>query len=436
MLLIYIDKQTNRLGYTINLIFRDILGVDFNVTTNKDQFVALECEKLSYSKSKVYDELHITSTNLLFETTISSQEIDYYTKDDIPYLFKIYNKDEVLGFDIFAAIFYLVSRYEEYLPFIQDVHSRFRANDSIAYQKGFLLKPVVNIWVNLLKEELKKKYPQMVFKQRKFNFLNTIDVDMAYSYKGKGLYRNCGGFVRDLINGNFEDCGKRIRVLWFKEKDPYDSFDYILSTLTKYKLKTLFFILFGQNDKYDKNISPYNRRFQLLVKYLGDYAKIGIHPSYFCFDSPEEMPMQVKLLSSTIHKAITRSRFHYLRFRLPKSYRTLIDNEITEDFSMGYADQVGFRAGICTSFNFYDLERDCETKLRVHPFAFMDVALKNGLGLKEEAVIKKIKYLIDQVRDVDGDLISIWHNESLSNYKEWKNWRQIYEKQIEYVINK
>jgi hypothetical protein len=146
--------------------------------------------------------------------------------------------------------------------------------------------------------------------------------------------------------------------------------------------------------------------------------------------------MQVKLLSSTIHKAITRSRFHYLRFRLPKSYRTLIDNEITEDFSMGYADQVGFRAGICTSFNFYDLERDCETKLRVHPFAFMDVALKNGLGLKEEAVIKKIKYLIDQVRDVDGDLISIWHNESLSNYKEWKNWRQIYEKQIEYVINK
>lgn len=436
MLLIYIDKQTNRLGYTINLIFKDLLGIDFIVTTNKEQFVAVECPKLSYCKNKIYDEIHITSSDLLFETIITSRDLDFQNKDDIPYLFKSYSKEDSLEFDIFAATFYLVSRYEEYLPFIQDKHSRFRAKDSLAYQKGFLEQPIVNIWANILKEKLLNRYPELECENKEFSFLNTIDVDMAYSYLDKGFYRSVGGFFRDLFNGDFNDCLNRLKVLFLRKKDPFDSFDYIISSLTKYKVKTLFFILFAQYGKYDKNISPYSRKFQLLVKHISDYSKIGIHPSYSCYDSPEEMASQIKLLSLTIHKAITRARFHYLRFSLPNSYRDLIDNDIKEEFSMGYPDQVGFRASICTSFNFYDLERDCETKLRIYPFAFMDVALKNGLNLDKEQAFEKIKQLIDVVKKVNGELISIWHNESLSNQKEWKDWKEIYEKEIEYVINK
>ncbi|MBP3254570.1 MAG: polysaccharide deacetylase family protein [Bacteroidales bacterium] len=436
MLVIYIDRQTNRLGYTINLLFKEILQVEYMVTTSREQFIALSGAKLSYCDSRLFDEIHITNSQFLFETNIYSVEVDYTEQDGIPKLFRNYGDDDSLGFDVFAAVFYMVSRYEEYLPFIRDKHSRFCASDSIAYKKEFFAKPVVNIWAELLKQKIKDKYPEINFKPRQFRFINTVDVDMAYSYKNKGFYRTVGGFLRDLKNGDFKQCVQRFRVLLNIEKDPYDCFDYLLGFISKYKLATVFFFLFSMRTKYDKNISPYNNDFQLLIKSLGDYSSIGIHPSYYSTEYPQDMTEQIKLLSEIIHKNIRQSRFHYLRFNLPESYRNLIENGIEEDYSMGYSDHIGFRAGICTPYNFYDLERDCETGMKVYPFAYMDVALKNGLELSSDEAWQKIKDLIDEVKRVNGDFISVWHNESLSGCGQWQGWRDVYEKQAEYVYNK
>ena len=138
MLVIYIDRPTNRLGYTINFIFKDLLATDFMVTTSKETFIAEKGAKISYCEKAVYDEIHISSSPLLFKTEIADTEADFLEKNGIPYLFNTYSKDDALGFDIFAATFYLISRYEEYLPSISDKHSRFRAEDSLAYQKNFL----------------------------------------------------------------------------------------------------------------------------------------------------------------------------------------------------------------------------------------------------------------------------------------------------------
>ena len=106
---------------------------------------------------------------------------------------------------------------------------------------------------------------------------------------------------------------------------------------------------------------------------------------------------------------------------------------ITDDYSMGYSNAIGFRAGICTSYNFYDLEFDGETKLRLHPFSVMDVALKHGLGLNPSEAIDRIKKIVDEVNSVDGDFISVWHNESLSQRYQWKDWQEVYEDMIKYV---
>ncbi len=436
MLVIYIDKQTNRIGYTINFVFKDLLKTDFMITTSKETFVAEKGAKLSYSEEPIYDELHISPADLLYETDISAIDVDYFTENDTPFLFRTYNKDDILNFDVFAAIFYMVSRYEEYLPFISDKHSRFSAGDSLAFQKGFLDKPIVNIWAGLLKEKILQRYPDVVFRNSTFSFLNTIDVDMAFYYKGKGLYRGIGGFLRDLIHKDFSSCIERIKVDFFGKHDPYNCFSYIQESISKYDLNTLMFYLISLSSDRDKSISPYNTRFQFSIKEMADCSEIGIHPSYYTYEEPERLSEQIKMLKDIIHKNITKSRFHYLRFRLPDSYINLVDNEITDDYSMGYHDNVGFRAGTCSSFQFYDLDKDCETKLRIHPFAFMDVALKNSLKLSTDEAQRKIAGLIDEVRKVDGEFVSIWHNESLSDYKEWKGWREVYEKQVEYLNNK
>lgn len=433
MLLIFIDKITNRVGYTLNLIFKDILGIEYKITTNRNNFANYQGAKFSYCKHKIGTEPFIYSTDLLFETTIEIKELNLFYYEGNPAIFRTYPKNSALPFDALAACFYFVSRYEEYLPFIQDEHGRFRYEESIAFRNCFLHKPVVNIWAKLLGQKIKDTYPELEFSKHFFRYYNTVDIDSAYSFREKGICRKFFGFMKDFLKGNFSECGYRFNVLFIGKIDPYDTFDYQISLIKKYKLKTIYFILFGRYGKYDKNISPYNKRFHRLIKYLCDYAKVGIHPSYASFEEEEELTTQIKELLHIIHKPVIRSRFHYLRFRLPISFRWLINNMISDDYSMGYSNVIGFRAGICSGYNFYDLEIDGETKLRLHPFAIMDVALKNGLGLTPNEAIEKIKKIVDEVIAVDGDFISVWHNESLCERYQWKGWREVYERMLEYV---
>lgn len=433
MLLVFIDKITNRVGYSLGLIFNDILGVNYKITTSRDVFEKYEGAKITYSKNRIGLEPFVYSTDLLFETVIEIKELNLFEYKGNPAVFRTYAKDSILPYDIFAASFYFVSRYEEYLPFIQDVYGRFNYKESFAFKNSFLHKPIVNIWAKQLEAKLKETYPDLEFSKHYFRFYNTIDIDSAYSFKEKGIGRKVFGFMRDFINGNFSELVYRFNVLFLGKQDPYDTYDYQVSLIQKHKLKTIYFILFGHFGKFDKNIPPYNKKFQMLIKYLCDYAKVGIHPSYASFDEEGELSVQIKELIEVIHKPVYRSRFHYLKFRLPISFRRLINNMITDDYSMGYSDIIGFRAGICSGYNFYDLEVDGETKLRIHPFAVMDVALKNGLKLSPKQAIKEIKEIANEVIDVEGDFISVWHNESMCERYEWSGWREVYEKMIEYV---
>lgn len=433
MLLIYVSKLTNRVGYTLNLIFKSILHIPFEITLDENYYAAFEGCKLCYSDKKIGDGLYIKSVKLLYQTSIENQEIQMSEYENLPIFFATYGKDQTLPFDIFAASFYLVSRYEEYLPHHKDHHQRFDFNDSIAYQKGFLHTPLVNKWSILLTNKLKEAYPDFVIPLRKFHFVNTIDVDSAYSFKQKGVFRNVGGFVRDIFKQDYESVKMRAMVMLNRRKDPFDTFDFIISLSEKYHTELLFFILFADYDNYDKNISHNSLNFQQLIKHLADYSKVGIHPSYASMDQPNKLTVEIKRLSKVLHKPIVRSRFHFLRFQLPMSYNNLIKNNIDSDFSMGYSNEYGFRASVCTPFNFYDLETDAETNLVIHPFAVMDTALKMYLNYTTDEALNILKNIIDEIKSVDGTFYSIWHNNNLCESFGWEGWTKVYEQMIDYV---
>jgi len=437
MLLLYTEKQTNRLGYTLKLVFKELLGLDYVVTTDKEYFLAFCGAKISYSEGKIGDELHIEkANNLLFDTTIKYIEVDYFEDNKgVGKIFKNYT-NECGGYDILGATFYMVSRYEEYLPFISDEHQRFSFQNSFALKNNFLEKPIVNIWVKELKGYIKEKYPTLEIKEKEFSFLNTIDIDQAYKYRHKGWYRTIGCIGKNIRNRRYQEIKQNLLVLLHREKDAWDCFDWIISQIEEKRLPTIYFVLFGYYNKYDKNINIYNSFFRSLIKKISINAQIGIHPSYYSMENIEGTIVSKKTLESCIHKKINCSRFHYLRFLLPDSYSDLIDCGITDDYSMGYSNCVGFRAGICCSYNFYDLDKDCETKLRIHPFEVMDVALKNGMKLDTIKAKQKIKQIIDQIVEVGGEYISVWHNESLGNEGEWEGWREVYKWQIEYIEQK
>lgn len=434
MLLIYSQKITKRLNYIFNLIFKEILGVEYEITDSLDKFSEYKGYKINYSKQAIGEEIFFASAGLLFETGVKSYVLKFIDFADSKAFFPVFNKKSFFPFDPFSAAFFLVTRYEEYLPYIKDKYGRFVAAQSIAYKNDFLQKPLVNIWAKKIKEIIHDYYPDFIFPEKKYQYIPTFDIDSAYSYKLKGFFRSSFGYLRDLKDLNFKDIILRTKVLLNRCKDPFDTYDIILELKKKYGLKPIVFILFGDYGEHDKNISNNNRKFHVLIKSLSDYFDVGVHPSFGSGNNFNKLEKEVKNLSDILNKNIKKSRQHYLRIDIPTTYHNLLNLDITDDYSMGYASAIGFRASICSSFFFYDLDYETETKLRIHPFAIMDGTLKDYLNLDADNAILKIKSIVDDIKAVNGTFISLWHNETLSDEKRWKGWLRVFYEMIEYAI--
>jgi hypothetical protein len=408
--------------------------VDFEITSNSEEFEAFEGVKFSYGKTQISDELFFASGNILFERGIASQQISLINFNNSKAFFPVYNKASALEFDPFAAAFYLVSRYEEYLPYRKDKYGRYSVEESLAHKNGFLQRPLVNQWAIHTGKILSERFPGFKFPGTKYKFVPTIDIDAAWAYKHKGFFRVIGGLLNSILHLDFKNVADRLKVLSGIKKDPFDTFNYQLNLQKKYKFKPIYFILFAEYGFNDKNIPVQNRQFQMLVKSLSDYAVVGIHPSYGSHESPKKLRREVENLSKVLNREITKSRQHFLKLLMPTTYRNLINLDITDDYSMGFAGQPGFRAGICSSFNFYDLDLDIETHLRIHPFTLMEGTLSDYMGLEPEKAMEYIRELIKEVKAVNGTFISLWHNESLGNEGRWKGWQEVYEEMIKEAL--
>lgn len=435
MLLIHVPKLTNRLGYTLNVIFTHLLRAEYGITTDEEYFLRSGDAKICYGPRRVGDGLFIKSHPLLFQTTIEEQETHAECRDGQWILYPMYGRDLDFCFDPLAATFFMVTRYEEHLPHRSDEHGRFCSAESLAAQKGFLEEPVVDQWARLIKAKLTERYPDCEMPRQSYRFVQTVDIDSAWSYLHKGVFRTVVGLGRDLLaRRNLPEVRRRLRVLLHREADPYDNFDYIIGTQKRWPEMTLvFFVLLADYATYDKPITYLNPHMRELVQHLDDHALMGIHPGYGSLEDPKKLDTEIKRLGDITHWTIFRSRFHFLRLQLPRSYRMLQHAEIEEDFSMGYPDAVGFRAGISVPYTFYDLERDLESELLIHPFCVMDTTLQKYLKLSPEEGTERYRKLIDSVRAVEGTFCCIVHNQNLSDQDEWQGWRKSYEQMVDYA---
>ncbi|MDR0367525.1 MAG: hypothetical protein LBH82_00110, partial [Bacteroidales bacterium] len=401
MLLIYTKNKTERLHHICSHIFAHILKIEFELCTDIDYFLHFEGYKLNYSDEIFENILTLFPHKLLFENDIHEQEIEFSSCEDTPICFLSSPlKESALPFDVFAACFFFLSRYEEYLPHTTDVHGRYEAVNSVAYQRHFLHLAAVDRWIQLLADVLQKKYPEMLFPERKFSFLPTYDVDLGYAYKHKGYLLNAAGFVRDLLRGNTKAVKKRAMVLLGKTPDPYETFDYLTSLHQKHHLKACYFFLTAKNRSlYDKNTSPKSKSFQKLIQKLSEKSDIGLHTSYYVRDYPQRIDFEKTCLQTITKKIVHKNRHHYLRFSLPKSYQLLVSKGITEEYSMGYVHHIGFRAGTCNSFYWFDLQKNKTTSMLIFPLLFMENAL-----LKEDAwqVVDRLVPFIDEIKKHNG----------------------------------
>lgn len=385
---------------------------------------------IHYGVAHIDGAFNIFSSGLLQETVIRNQEPEIIRHNGQVFFYPAPDGFD-LPFDVFSAMFYLLSRYEEYLPFVPDRHERFEARQSLAYQHGFLEEPVVDQWLNMLRTALRRKFTGHPFPEPEFRFVSTFDVDSPWAYRYKGFWRASGGLVKKTFELNFSEVKDRLRVILGKQHDPFDTYDFIEQIEKEYGFRSLFFFLSGNRSPYDPNYALDNPRFKSLLDQLKSVHTIGIHPSYGSNRSFRHLQYEFDHFTGLLDQKPIKSRQHFLLVSLPETYRHLIDLGIKEEFSMGYASNPGFRAGTSLPFWFYDLKEEYETSLLIHPFQVMDVTLQQYLGLSPEAAITLIDSLIGKIKAVKGTFTSIWHNESLSDTGVWKGWREVFESMVE-----
>jgi hypothetical protein len=449
-MLLYSHIIPPRLKYITDFIENEISGISIQLTSSFEKFKKSQGPKINYSREITGDsEFFLQAHSLLFENDIKPQEIKVFEINNNKAFFKT---EGDFPFDIFAASFYLLSRYEEYLPHTKDIYDRYAHENSIAFKENFLHLPLINIWLRDFKNLLQQKFPSLLsldsrlrtsdsrlptpdselpIPDSRLTFLPTYDIDIAWSYKHKGWKRNLGGMLRSLFKGHWWQVKERIKVLGAKQNDPFDAFSWMNELHEKYKLQPYYFFLVAdKTGRYDKNILPGCKAMEQLIKDHARRYPVGIHPSWRSGDDDALLNKEIDTLANITGNKIASSRQHFIRFTLPQSFRRLIDHGIRNDFSMGYGSINGFRASVASPFYWYDLEKEEQTELLLFPFCYMDANSFYEQKNSAQQALEEMRHYYHAVESVNGHFIMIWHNSFLGTDRQCAGWRNVYEQFI------
>ncbi len=424
--LIFVEELTPRIEYTFDFVFRCVLKLNIAWTHDTESFESTSSPKINYSTFPFLEPcISLNPHILLLERGINKrQDFHLENSSEIPSIvFKEEHKCPL------ATIFFFLSRYEEYWDLPRDVHNRFTQNMSLSKDAKCTHLPVADMWIEWIRLLLNERFSLAIPKPNT-SFLSTFDIDHVRAFKWKGIPRSIGAMGKDVIEGNWITLSKRIKTWTGKSKDPFDVFDYLDEIHKEQGVDLLYFWLLGNYNEFDKNPSPSHPHFQKEIKRQSEKYPLGIHPSYLSFLDDDKVRSEINILSRIVGKSIFRSRFHFLRYKLPESYQQLIRLGIEEDYSMGYPDGLGFRAGTSHPFLWYDLSKEETTSLTIHPFQIMDVTLKNYMRLSPSEALEASLKIIHQIEKYGGVFTLLWHNSSFEE-TEWQEWKGVFEKLLE-----
>lgn len=425
MLLIYTPKINPRIEYAAEVCFKHAFKLDYRITNDLREFEKSADPCFWYAPSKVSGKPGVICDAMMIDCKIMIPSPGRAILGDTIVLFPT---ESILlpKFDLFAAVLWHVSRMEEYNYNVKDATHRFTSEMSIARKIGILHKPAVNIWTEMFLSELKLLYPDLVFEKPVFKYIPTVDVDSIFLYKAKGIFRATGGVIRDVFRKKFADVKKRLRVIRGKDEDPWFCFDKINLMHEEYGISPYYFFLVGKFGNLDRNISPTRKQVKTLVRGLAKDYTIGVHNSYRGNFSSNVWSKELRLLQKLSRSDIFSSRQHYLFVRFPSTYKDLQKIGIKRDFSMVYPDMSGFRMGITVPVPFFDLHENRKTELWLYPTMIVDVGLQKYQALSIEEAIAQSLDIVEYTKKYGGTLITLWHNESLSEYGKWEGWNKVY----------
>jgi len=386
--------------------------LEIKFTTKIEEFIAHQGMKFSYGKKRLGNELFLQSTELLREQGLSDVEVKVQKWGQTKCFFAVSDNSD-LPFDIFAASFYLLARYEEYLPHVKDEFGRFPASESLAFKKDFITSPVVDIWAYKFKELLNRRFPDIELRKRQYDATTIISVSHVFNFKNKGFLRTLTGTVIDISLLKLSRVSDRIKVLLRLKKDPYNVFEDLISFIKEHKAKMVFMFQLSDFNVYDRNINHNRLNYKSIIKYMADYSKVGLRLGYFAVKEMKALKSEKKRFENIIHGPLQNVLNSKYNLMLPEHYSYLNELEITHDYSMGYPQTPGFRAGTTTPYLFFDINMEVTTPLTVHPYIFHSQICDSKSQAELELIIDG---MANQLKLVGAPFVSVFKNRDFSEY--------------------
>lgn len=416
-LIIYTPKLTPRIKYIFNFIFKDILNTEIEFTNTPADFLASEHIKISYADKPLGKELFFKSSAFLSSQKVETLTLKTVKFGDYSIPFEVENS--AFPFDIFATSFFIITRYEEYLHKEQS-KLEFTAKLSYQYKWKILDKPIIDEWALMIKNMLIKKHPEFKFIKRTFfaqqtvNFSLKPDVPKGIISKTKYIFRSIVSRKEKYLSSFFDDS---IGLGTNREA--------IIADLDAHANSKDIIYFVGFLDGLDDTPEFQNSLPLLKNKTIG-----LLRPSLPEFKNANALKTSVNQLKKVYSHERSLISQQIEALKIPSCYLHLLSNGITSDYSMGYNSTLGFRAGTCTPFYWYDLQLDRVTSLNVKSYCINDLALQK---LDPEKINETIKDFIVTVELVKGHFYGAWQLRSLSENANFKKLKSAFNMILKYT---
>jgi hypothetical protein len=333
-----------------------------------------------------------------------------------------------VAYDILGLVYWMLSRQEEVGRTDLDEHGRFAATSSHAYMHGYLERPLVDEWLHILGQVIKRVWPEIELKQHNFSIKVSHDVDQPsqYAFKSAGqILRMMGGNLlkrrdpKGLLIAPYVKLTSQSRI---HPADPFNSFEWIMDQSDKYGLISAFYFICGYTGPKDADYVPDDPRIRTLMRRIHERGhEIGLHPSYSSFQNPEMISNEAERLKRICNEEDIRQsewggRMHYLRWENPTTLQAWSDAGLNYDSTLSYADRPGFRCGTCFEYPAFNHTTQQILPLRIRPLVMMECSVIDetylGLGTGQAALDKAL-FLKNACRKVGGVFSLLWHNSNL-----------------------
>jgi hypothetical protein len=356
-------------------------------------------------------------------------------------LVRMWPRGSYLALDVFGSAFFMLSRYEEAVQPQRDWADRFPSGASLAQGEGFLDRPLVDEYLEILWRELSRLWPSLVRRPSAYRLRLSHDLDWPYATLGVPVGVTLRKLAGDLLVRHSASLGlQRFRSMVAGDGgayalDPHNTFEFIMDTNEGAGHRGVFNFISGHTapgnmDGVYSLDQPWIRH--LLRRFRDRGHEVGLHPSFMTFRDGQALGSELANLhraaeAEGIRQEAWGGRQHYLRWEASTTWRLYEEAGLTYDSTLGYADRPGFRCGTCHPYRTYDLQERHPFRLVERPMVAMDGTFfwKEYLGLPMEKALGAIQPLVEQCRAYAGEFVLLWHNTHLLTPEEKRLYQQI-----------